>query len=122
MDVKKLLTAAKLLSNKDRELSDEIVKIAQELATQQSPTQSQTEGSDTNVVMDPYNLNPNIKPYAGVEASEDANVDDHKITFDFRVPKGFSKTSLINHAMEAFNQHPDMKSNSIEVTGYSFRS
>jgi hypothetical protein len=106
MDVTKLRIAAQLLAQSNPDLSQELNSSADQLSNQPD-------------------LNPNIKNYGDLSqapAPAEDNKESHEISFKFNVPPGHSKTDLLNHAMDAFNNHPAINDNNIEVTGYSFKS
>ena len=119
MDVKKLITAAKLLERSNPKLSQEILKTAQELNATNIENFEQPNVISNNPVVDPRSLNQNTKNYGNVDEPQ---MDSHKITFDIKVPPDYSKVNLVNHLMNALNNHPEIKQNNIQVTGYSFRS
>jgi len=120
MDVRKLINAAKLIENSNSALAQEILKTAQDLNGTNIQTTEQPQVVSQNPVLDPNNLNPNTKNYGNTNTAPQR--DSHKITFDIDVTPGFSKVNLVNHLMSALNNHPEIKQNNIQVTGYSFKS
>lgn len=102
MDVKKLLKAASLVKEKNPELSNEILRIAQDLG-------------QVGNLMDASLPNENIKNYAK-PASERRT---HKVTFSVEVPSAWGELDIMNQLMPVLqqisNQDPD-----INIKGYQF--
>ena len=109
MDVKNLFKAASTLEARFPDLSDEIIKIAQELGNVDQ-TFAQPVSTD---------LNPNIKNFATPSQQPEEDKSVHKITFTIEVPKEWGELEIMNELLPVLKslQQRDAK---LIIKGYQF--
>jgi hypothetical protein len=109
MNVEKLIKAAQMIEDTHPELSQELKNTADQLSDVPSPS-----------VVDPMNLNPNVKNYGNTQTPQSDKPTVHEITFSFEVGPEIGETELLNHAWEALKNYPGIKDNQIKVKSFSF--
>ena len=126
MDVQKLHKAASLLKTTNPTLSEEIIKLAQEIQSQSVLPESNQQIDQSQAqppIQDPAaaHLNPNIKNYSN-PAMADAvdNTETHTVSFTINMPKGkLDETALMNSLAPIVQKMQD--TNGISITGYKFQ-
>lgn len=110
MNVSKIITAAKLLVEKNPVLSKELLKIAQELAPQSITNTNDSSNLAVN------NMNPNIddKYVKNVNKSE---TETHKVTLTLEVPSNYDELKIMNALLPITKE---METSGITLKGYQF--
>lgn len=112
MNVQKLLKAAALIKKQNPVLSDEMIKIAQELAA--------TPGVDSPAPAAPVeqgSLNPNIKSFANPTSDEEKVT--HRLTFTIEAPKNLGELEIMNQLLPVLKEF-QQTNGSINIKGYQF--
>ncbi len=107
MNFEKLFKAASLIRNTEPLLSEELIKIAQELST------SVNTGTEQNL-----NLNPNIKNFAS-PSTQTPEKKVHKVTFTVAVPPEWGELEIMNTLLPTLKQMDD-SNQELELKGYQF--
>ncbi len=113
MDITKLKVAASLVKNTNPRISQELIKIAQELNNMGAP-QTATEMAAPDM---PAEQPADFKNYALPEDKTQKRT--HKITFSVEVPQNWGELEIMNELLPKLKEIQE-KEPSISIKGYQF--
>ena len=118
LDCSKLFNAAKIIRNSHPELSEELVKTAQNIQNSDlGTTNPESMFAETPEPEQPdLGLNPNIKPFAQPGQSSEQR-ELHKLTLQLDVPVGTDELAIMNDLLPILKQ---LEGNDYKLKGYAF--